>query len=122
MMGDLTRSFSRKEFTCKCGCGFDSVDIELIGVLQLDIRDFFKSPVIVTSGCRCFTHNMAEGGSRNSKHIESKAADIIVVNVLPLDVYNRLDDMYPDRFGLGLYGNRIHIDVRAIRARWGLSI
>ena len=29
-MGDLTKNISRYEIACKCGCGFDTIDIEVV--------------------------------------------------------------------------------------------
>ena len=34
-MGDLTKNFSRSEFACKCGCGFDDIDLVLQSVILL---------------------------------------------------------------------------------------
>jgi hypothetical protein len=33
-MGDLSAHFSRSEFACKCGCGFDDVKPDLIEALE----------------------------------------------------------------------------------------
>ena len=63
----LTKNFARYEFQCPCGCGQQSVDMELAEKLQL-IRDKVDRPLKITSGYRCITHNAAVGGSQNSKH------------------------------------------------------
>ena len=48
----LNKYFHRSEFACKCGCGFDTVDTELLKVLtRLRVR--FNKPVKITSACRC---------------------------------------------------------------------
>ena len=47
---NLSRSFKREEFLCKCGnCDYDTVDTELVALLQ-EIRDNFNEPIVITSG------------------------------------------------------------------------
>jgi uncharacterized protein YcbK (DUF882 family) len=117
-MGDLSKNFSRSEFACTCGCGFDTVDAALLGILQA-LRDHFGESVTVTSGCRCEAHNAAVGGAENSMHLTGKAADTVVDNVSPEDVYCYLFALYPDTCGIGLYEGWVHLDSRTERARWG---
>lgn len=109
--------FRKEEFTCKCGCGFDTVDNELLDVLN-DIREHYQTPVKINSGCRCPTHNKKEGGSDTSYHLKGKAADIVVVGISPKEVYDYFDTKYPDTYGIGLYKNRVHIDIRKSKYRW----
>lgn len=117
-MGDLTKNFSRHEFACECGCGFDTVDYMLLIILQ-DLADHFGQPVAISGGNRCFTHNLAtKGARRKSTHMEAKAADIKVEDTNPLLVYNYLTHKYPNSLGLGLYWNRVHVDSRDKAARW----
>jgi len=125
-MGDITKYFSRKEFACKCGCGFATVDIELIEVLQT-LRYKFNKPVTITSGCRCREYNevVQRRANKNyvpysskSKHMQGIAADIVVEMVSASDVCRYLDSVYSDRFGLGKYDEFTHIDVRSKKARW----
>lgn len=75
-MGDLTTNFSRYEFTCKCGCGFDDVKLRLIAKLQ-EARDIYDHPMIIKSGCRCPKWNKQEGGKSSSDHLTGEGADII---------------------------------------------
>ena len=117
MMGDISKDFNRYEFSCQCGCGFNTVDVELIIVVQ-DVRDYFGQPVRINSGCRCPKHNAAIGGSKNSQHLFGKAADIVVLGVFAWDVDEYLKDKYPDKYGIGRYSGWTHIDVRAGKARW----
>lgn len=109
--------FSREEMACKCGCKFNTVDYELAMVLDT-LREFFNTPVTITSGCRCVDHNKAVGGSPNSKHLLGIAADIKVKGVSPKEVYEYLDTKYTTKYGIGLYSSWVHIDVRKHRARW----
>jgi uncharacterized protein YcbK (DUF882 family) len=117
-MGDLSEHFSRFEFGCRCGCEFNSVDAELLHVLEKDVRGYYNKVVAVTSGCRCFAWNDYVDGTEDSLHLVSKAADIAVENTLTLAVYHYLDNKFPDKYGIGLYDNWVHIDVRPQRARW----
>lgn len=117
-MGDLTKNFSRFEFACKCGCGFDTVDFLLVIVLQ-DVADHFGKRVLISGGNRCFQRNLdTPGAARDSEHVKGKAADIKVEDTAPKKVYDYLNKKYPNKFGIGLYSNRTHIDVREYRARW----
>lgn len=74
-MGDLSKYFSKSEITCKCGCGFDSLDIQLLSYLN-KIRETLGRPVIITSGCRCQAYNIKVGGKPDSAHIRGLAVDI----------------------------------------------
>ena len=116
-MGQLSKHFKREEFACKCGkCGQDTVDWELLQVLERLRRH--TGPITVTSGNRCYEHNLAIGGAPKSKHVFSIAADIQVEGWSPMSVYTLLDEWYPDRYGIGVYGGWVHIDVRPVKARW----
>lgn len=116
-MGDISEHFSRWEHSCKCGCGFDVVDVELNTLLE-HIRNYYNKPVTITGPNRCAAHNNGQGGARRSLHMEGKAADIVVKDTSPRAVYTYLTRKYPDRYGFGLYGDRVHVDVRKVRARW----
>jgi uncharacterized protein YcbK (DUF882 family) len=114
----ISKHFSRSEFACQCGCGFDTVDHELINVLE-DVRELY-GPVNINSGSRCVKHNKAVGGSDKSQHLYGKAADIVTTESAIIVVANYLEKTYPDKYGIGRYTNpsRIHIDVRPDKARW----
>lgn len=109
--------FKREEFACKCGCGFDTVDVDTLRVLE-EVREYFEQPVIITSGCRCHSYNQKVGGQLRSQHVYGRAADIVVKNVAPLLVYSHLDSVYKDQYGLGKYDDFTHIDTRSYKARW----
>lgn len=116
-MQKLSRNFSREEFACQCGCGYDTVDVILIMLLE-SVRRHFDKPVTITSGCRCEHHNNNVGGSSRSQHLLGRAADIVVKDVEPLKVYQFLDITWPDRYGFGNYETFTHVDSRNSRARW----
>lgn len=117
-MGDLSRHFFRYEFACKCGCGKDTVDAELIRVLEA-LRELY-GPITITSGVRCKAHNAEVGGSPKSKHLEGKAADFKVAGLHPDEVSHVLEVKYFDKYGIGRYNGRTHVDVRSAKARWDL--
>jgi len=118
-MGDLSEHFDRKEFRCKCGCGQDTVDAELIRVLEDLRRCLMDRPITINSGCRCKVYNALVGGSPKSQHLLGKAADIQVKGIDPSVVADCLEDKYPDRYGIGRYISFTHIDVRGGGpARW----
>lgn len=116
-MEKLSANFSREEFACKCGCGFDHISLELVEVLQ-DVRNHFGKPIKVTSACRCEEHNYRVGGAKKSKHLLGIAADIVVKGVSPDEVVGYLTETYPTRYGVGKYNSFTHIDVRDKKARW----
>lgn len=116
-MGDLSTHFSRREFACRCGCGFDTVDAELLAVLE-EVRQHFDAPVVITSGCRCASHNQRVGGSPGSQHLLGRAADIQVRGVAPAAVAQHLEELYPGRFGIGRYATFTHIDTRNSASRF----
>lgn len=114
----ISTHFDRSEFACKCGCGFDTVDIELIDVLER-VRSFFNAPVTINSACRCPAHNESVGGSPKSQHLFGRAADIVVSGVNPTTVYSYINGRHPNEFGLGSYDTFTHIDSRSDGpARW----
>ena len=110
----LSPYFTREEFACKCGCGKDTVDAELLRILN-DVRQHFNAKVRINSANRCEEHNKAVGGSPNSQHLTSKAADITVDNVPPEMV---ADYMEVKANGLGRYDTFTHVDVRDTPASW----
>jgi len=76
-VGDLTQNFSKSEFACKCGCGFDNINVGLVNRLQV-MRDIVGCPITVTSGCRCPKHNKEEGGAPESYHLKGEAVDVVI--------------------------------------------
>ena len=116
-MTQLSKNFTRTEFSCNCGCGYDTVDAELLEVLQ-DIREHFAHPVKINSACRCWKHNEKINGSKNSRHLFARAADIRVEFVPPKTIQQYLKEKYPNKYGIGSYPTFTHIDTRENQARW----
>lgn len=142
-MGDLTRNLSRHEFACRCGCGLDTVDVALPGLMQEGCDHFqakyphMKLRIMVNRGGSCAKHNKTVGGTQEkrtwlgqiipgsgSQHLYFKAADFYFedsltgYNIPSQEVYDYYNSRYPERLGIGLYNGRIHLDTRFLRARW----
>lgn len=113
----ISQHFSREEFSCRCGCGFNTVDCELLVILE-EVRNHFNKPITINSGCRCESHNKSIGGSDKSQHKLGRASDIVVKGVNPHDVFTWLNDNLKDKYGLGNYETFTHIDTRDNKARW----
>jgi len=105
----LSKHFSREEFECP-DCTFNTVDYELLVVLER-IRERYGA-VTITSGCRCTARNESVGGAKFSQHLLGKAADFWVDANLD-EVVAWLNDEYQGLYGIGLYSNWIHVDVRS---------
>lgn len=116
-MGDLSKHFSRHEFACKCGCGFDAINTSLVILLET-VREKLGAPVTIASGCRCEKRNRQVGGARFSQHTLGTAADIQVKGVEPDVVAAFLETMLPSSHGIGRYKTFTHIDVRGKKSRW----
>ncbi|MBI5579622.1 MAG: hypothetical protein HY895_10755 [Deltaproteobacteria bacterium] len=71
--------FPEKPRACKCGCGFDHIDQDLVKRLNF-ARELAGVPFEINSACRCEKHNAAEGGKPGSAHTTVKAVDIKVHN------------------------------------------
>ena len=130
-MGDISKHFSRSEFACRCGCGFDTVDIELIKVLEdlyIHFQIIYQCIYVQICGPnRCEKHNLSiKNSSPLSKHLIGQASDIKVkyknnsslLQVDPELVGSYLEAEYPNKYGIGKYYNRTHVDIRKHEARW----
>lgn len=75
-----SKYFKLNEFKCRCKgkycTGFPAVvDADLVNGLN-KLRASAGGPLTVTSGLRCRTWNMKQGGAGASRHMQGKAADI----------------------------------------------
>ena len=123
-MGDLTNNFSKWEFACKCGCGLDQIDPELVRQTQifrnlLWIATGKEISITVTCGCRCEKHNAEVGGTPHSFHMAGMAVDItfkhVPVLVAGRIVYlaNKLGMMKVGALGVYPDRNFMHLDIRS---------
>ena len=118
MSDQLSEHFSRKEFTCKCGCGFASVDFALLAGLEM-LRARLGKPIAIRSGCRCEKHNAKSKGAKNSRHVQGKAADIAVAGMSARELYAAAKQIVQFAgFGVDDHQGYVHVDVRPVSARW----
>ena len=68
-------NFKISDFDCKCGCGLNNIDIDILTMIQR-ARTIAGIPFIINSGCRCKEHNKNEGGKKDSSHLIGKAIDV----------------------------------------------
>lgn len=112
----LSANFVRSEFACKCGCGFDTVDCELIKVVQA-VREKFGA-IAINSGCRCSAHNNAVGGSVKSQHKLGRAADLKILGGTKTSIVaGWIKERYPS-VSVGLYPTFVHVDTRSGGAKY----
>jgi|LGOV01.1.fsa_nt_gb hypothetical protein len=74
--------FTEEELSCKCGCGISNFSDRTLDKLN-QARHIAETPFVVSSACRCESHNANVGGERFSSHIASEkvsccAMDIVV--------------------------------------------
>lgn len=113
----ISTNFWRHEFACRCGCGYDTVDVETLRILQA-ARTHFGARVTVNSGARCRSHNAAVGGTKGSQHLYGRAADVQVDGYTPDEVAAWVAEHYPEA-SIGIYKTFVHIDTRSDGpARW----
>lgn len=114
------RYFNRSEFRCKCGkCGGYPVEPSESLVRLLDkFRTKCGTAVVVGSGIRCKAHNAAVAGASQSQHLYGTAADLYCSGKTPAQMAAIAEKLLGDSGGIGIYSWGIHIDVRAVKARW----
>lgn len=123
--------FTREELQCR-HCGRCNVSQRLLDALE-QLRTLAGVPIHINDACRCWQHNKEVGGVSSSQHLvtdadghdrECLAADI-VIGALTVAQMTELARQVPaiQRGGIGVYPNRIHVDVRlgARPARWSGS-
>jgi len=116
-VGDLTRHFSRREFACRCGCGYDRIAGDLAFRLEV-LRTRIGQPIYVNSGCRCEKHNAAVRGAKNSYHLRGMAADIHA-DLDPVELGRAAAESGWFR-GIIVHAWGVHVDIRPGRKYWRL--
>jgi uncharacterized protein YcbK (DUF882 family) len=94
------------------------VKVDEVLIISLEeLRKLSGGPIYINSGYRCPTHNKVVGGSKHSYHMKGMAVDIRSEVVTPRELvcYAR---QIPALRGIGLYHNRIHVDIRRKAAYW----
>ena len=134
----VSEHFNVDEMICRCGCNQYVVNPYLLSCLE-KLREKAKielynrlqynpelTSIHVNSWCRCDKHNEEIGGAKNSYHLISNgclAVDLIVKNngiIIPALTTYWLAEQTLLFNGLGIYCNRIHVDVRPFDkySRW----
>lgn len=108
--------FNPYEMDCKCGCGLNNTNLELMKVAD-KIREHFGKPMIITSGCRCSEHNKNVGGVQGSRHVLGKAIDFYIQGVSTQDVLSYCNELQNRSIIRYCYTNNanmkgvVHIDI-----------
>jgi lysozyme family protein len=117
-VGEFTRGNTRK-FTSES----QYEKCKALALALDDVREFYGSPITVTSGLRTPAQNRAAGGVPNSQHLSTNgscAADLIVKGVSNYKVFDDYNGTWAN--GLGRYSNgTTHFDLRGYNARWDWS-
>lgn len=113
----LSQNFTVSEFACKDGSDKILIDTELVNVLQ-KIRSHFGKAVTINSAYRNDAYNKKIGGVSNSQHTKGTAVDMCISSIAPAEIARYAEYIMPNKGGIGLYSNFVHIDVRANRSRW----
>lgn len=121
----LTKNFKSTEFDCngKGCCSETPISTDLVKILQ-QVRDHFGVSVNLNCGYRCPVHNAkVKGASKNSKHMDGIASDIVVKGVHPMRVARFIETLpeFQGRIGVYTWDNKgngfVHVDVRGTNSR-----
>ena len=111
----MEQYFRNDELRCKC-CG--ALTIDAVFRMRLNLaRHLAGFPFIVTSGYRCWKHNI-DVGSTSSNHTSGQAADIKCLD--PFDRFFMVQAMFKaEMLGIGINKEFIHCDInRSRKALW----
>lgn len=112
---DEIQYFTREEFRCQCGgkyCnGFPAEPSETLVRLAEQVRGHFGSPMIVSSGLRCQTHNANEGGVSNSRHMYGTAVDFCLPGRSAGEILRYVNQLPQARYAYAINERYVHMDV-----------
>lgn len=109
-------SFSPAEIACR-GTGAIKIKTEAMDKLQ-SLRNRLGKPLIVRSGYRSPSHNLAVGGAPASKHMQGTAFDIAMSNHDPVAFAEAARAVGFLGFGTYPRSGFMHIDLGPVRS-WG---
>lgn len=108
------RYFKKDEFRCRCAkfCnGFPAEPEKKLILLADRVREHFGSPMVVSSGVRCATHNANVGGASASRHMSGKAMDFTVKGRKASEVLAFVRSQPEVRYAYAIDGSYVHMDV-----------
>lgn len=121
----LTKNFNKAEFDSKCGSEMPEMVLRNIKKLSINLqvlRDEIGQPIRINSGYRSPEHNKKVGGAVGSQHVFGNAADIVVANHSPQEVFQIIERLIAEgkmkEGGLKAYKTFCHYDIRGTKARW----
>jgi uncharacterized protein YcbK (DUF882 family) len=120
----LSPHFTTEEFRCHDGTPAPADVYRQLRALCFNYLEPLRrayGPVTVVSGYRTPAHNRAVGGAPQSYHVYRArrvgvAADVKCARGRAPDWHRALDRLGAP--GLGAYDDHVHVDNRAVRARW----
>lgn len=103
------KHFKKEEFTCKCGCGLNNMEFQVIEMLD-EARELANIPFKINRGCSCAKHNKEVGGIEKSSHLYGLAVDISALN--DKDRYMIVGALFIVGFRrILIYDSFIHVDI-----------
>ena len=113
---DNIKHFKKSEFTCKCGCGLNNIQLEVVKAAD-EIREYYGKPCIVNCGTRCTKHNKEVGGVTNSRHLIGKAIDLKVSGIDGGTLVNYTKQLVKQgklryTYRITTNGTAVHIDIK----------
>lgn len=111
----ISRHFTKKEATCKCGCGYLRINDVLVQKLEKLRAYLGHKPITITSWCRCEKHNKAVGGVPTSNHMTGEAVDIVVKGVSLSNVAFAAESVGFDFIKTYPKEGFVHVDVRGYK-------
>jgi len=83
-----------------------------------DVRTYLGNhPITINSWYRDPKTNNNVNGAKNSQHLYGGAVDFHL-KISPKEVYEKLNDWWGNKGGLGKYSGFTHIDCRGYKTRW----
>lgn len=121
----LTKNFDSEEFDCKDGSEMPEEVLRKIKILAENLqvlRDYLGEAITINSGYRSPEYNKKINGAVKSQHLLGNAADIVVDNKTPQEVFEAIEELQDQGKmvigGLHAYDTFTHYDIRGYSARW----
>lgn len=112
---DEIEYFSREEFRCRCGgkycSGFPAEPDETLVRLVNDLRKQAGKPAYPSSGLRCFSWNLIQGGVPDSRHRKGKALDFCIDGLSGPALLAMAKADSRTRYAYIIDGSYVHVDV-----------